>query len=27
LIFDGELVRQGHGSYLGRDDNPAGASG
>jgi hypothetical protein len=26
LIFDGELVRQGHGTYLGDDDNPAGAT-
>ncbi|PZS36694.1 MAG: DUF4440 domain-containing protein [Pseudonocardiales bacterium] len=26
LIFDGSLVVQGHGTYLGRDANPAGAA-
>lgn len=26
LIFDGSLVRQGHGTYLGSDANPAGVT-
>jgi hypothetical protein len=26
LLFDGDLVTQGHGTYLGSDPNPAGAS-
>ena len=26
LSFDGPLVREGHGTYLGRDTNPAGAT-
>ncbi len=26
LIFDGELVREGYGTYLGSDQNPAGAT-
>jgi hypothetical protein len=24
LLFEGQLVREGHGTYLGTDDNPAG---
>jgi hypothetical protein len=24
LLFEGQLVREGHGAYLGTDDNPAG---
>jgi len=27
MRFDGDLVIEGHGTYLGTDDNPAGASG
>jgi len=27
LTFDGPLVVSGHGTYLGSDDNPAGATG
>jgi hypothetical protein len=26
LSFEGPLVREGHGTYLGRDPNPAGAT-
>lgn len=26
LVFDGPLVVQGHGTYLGADNNPAGAT-
>ena len=26
LIFDGSLVTQGHGTYLGSDANPAGVT-
>ncbi|MDQ0382257.1 hypothetical protein [Amycolatopsis thermophila] len=27
LHFDGDLVREGHGTYLGEDADPAGATG
>lgn len=27
LVFDGDRVREGHGTYLDRGDNPAGAQG